>query len=151
MSVCDHLSSIVLPVLARFLFFKTSAGEMCARHHESNGELTPIFFFSPLVRFFTTPDSKQLESQAKDQVNKAVDSANVQAGEIQKKVQNATGTGGAGGKIELYSPKYYATCAFGGIAACGTTHTLVTPLDLVKCRRQVGLQVSVTRLEESRR
>lgn len=41
------------------------------------------------------------------------------------------------GKIELYSGKYYAACTVGGILACGTTHTAVTPLDLVKCRRQV--------------
>ncbi|CAG8720218.1 8342_t:CDS:2, partial [Racocetra fulgida] len=39
--------------------------------------------------------------------------------------------------IELYSGKYYITCAFGGVLACGLTHTFVTPLDLVKCRRQV--------------
>ncbi|KAK6430528.1 Cu/Pi carrier [Oleoguttula sp. CCFEE 5521] len=41
------------------------------------------------------------------------------------------------GKIELYSGKYYATCTFGGLMACGLTHWAVTPLDLVKCRRQV--------------
>ncbi|KAI9871740.1 MAG: Cu/Pi carrier, partial [Watsoniomyces obsoletus] len=41
------------------------------------------------------------------------------------------------GGIELYSGKYYAACTVGGILACGTTHTAVTPLDLVKCRRQV--------------
>lgn len=41
------------------------------------------------------------------------------------------------GSIELYSGKYYAACTVGGILACGTTHTAVTPLDLVKCRRQV--------------
>lgn len=41
------------------------------------------------------------------------------------------------GHIELYSTKYYASCIFGGLMACGLTHTLVTPLDLVKCRRQV--------------
>ncbi|KAI9866570.1 MAG: Mitochondrial phosphate carrier protein 3, mitochondrial [Trichoglossum hirsutum] len=41
------------------------------------------------------------------------------------------------GKIELYSLNYYAACTFGGLLACGTTHTAVTPLDLVKCRRQV--------------
>ncbi|KAJ9500609.1 Cu/Pi carrier [Exophiala xenobiotica] len=41
------------------------------------------------------------------------------------------------GGIELYSAKYYAACTVGGILACGTTHTAVTPLDLVKCRRQV--------------
>ncbi|RRT54560.1 hypothetical protein B296_00049102, partial [Ensete ventricosum] len=36
------------------------------------------------------------------------------------------------GKIELYSPMYYAACTAGGIASCGLTHTAVTPLDLVK-------------------
>jgi len=40
-------------------------------------------------------------------------------------------------KIELYSGKYFAACAVGGIIACGPTHTAVTPLDLVKTRRQV--------------
>lgn len=40
-------------------------------------------------------------------------------------------------KIPLYSPEFYAACAIGGVLSCGVTHTLVTPLDLVKCRRQV--------------
>ncbi|KAF4121355.1 solute carrier family 25 (mitochondrial phosphate transporter), member 3 [Geosmithia morbida] len=39
--------------------------------------------------------------------------------------------------IELYSGEYYAACTFGGLLACGLTHTAVTPLDLVKTRRQV--------------
>ncbi|OLN82849.1 Mitochondrial phosphate carrier protein 3, mitochondrial [Colletotrichum chlorophyti] len=39
--------------------------------------------------------------------------------------------------IELYSGTYYAACTFGGLLACGLTHTVVTPLDLVKVRRQV--------------
>ncbi|KAI9902980.1 hypothetical protein N3K66_002332 [Trichothecium roseum] len=41
------------------------------------------------------------------------------------------------GRIELYSGKYYAACVFSGLLACGLTHTAVTPLDLVKTRRQV--------------
>ncbi|KHN93853.1 mitochondrial phosphate carrier protein 2 [Metarhizium album ARSEF 1941] len=41
------------------------------------------------------------------------------------------------GKIELYSGRYYAACTVGGLMACGLTHTAVTPLDLVKTRRQV--------------
>jgi len=40
-------------------------------------------------------------------------------------------------KIELFSGSYFAACTVGGIIACGPTHTAVTPLDLVKCRRQV--------------
>jgi len=32
---------------------------------------------------------------------------------------------------------YYLKCMGGGILACGLTHTLVAPLDIVKCRKQV--------------
>ncbi|KIV80532.1 hypothetical protein PV11_08025 [Exophiala sideris] len=41
------------------------------------------------------------------------------------------------GKIDPYSTKYFAACMIGGVIACGPTHTAVTPLDLVKTRRQV--------------
>lgn len=40
---------------------------------------------------------------------------------------------------EFGSAKYYALCGFGGILSCGITHTLVVPLDLVKCRIQVSI------------
>lgn len=39
---------------------------------------------------------------------------------------------------EFGSNKYYALCGLGGVLSCGLTHTLVTPLDLVKCRLQVN-------------
>jgi len=42
----------------------------------------------------------------------------------------------AASAIELFSPSYYAACAGGGVAACGVTHMLVTPLDVVKCNMQ---------------
>ncbi|KAJ9598522.1 hypothetical protein L9F63_010793 [Diploptera punctata] len=38
---------------------------------------------------------------------------------------------------EFGSAKYYVYCALGGTLACGSTHTLVVPLDIVKCRIQV--------------
>ncbi|KAF0719117.1 Aste57867_1272 [Aphanomyces stellatus] len=41
----------------------------------------------------------------------------------------------------LHLPKdlsYYATCMVGGVVACGTTRTLITPLDVVKCNMQVS-------------
>jgi len=38
---------------------------------------------------------------------------------------------------EFGSAKFYAYCGLGGMLSCGITHTLVVPLDLVKCRIQV--------------
>lgn len=35
------------------------------------------------------------------------------------------------------STKYFLLCGLGGVISCGSTHTLITPLDLVKCRLQV--------------
>ncbi|KAF2266086.1 mitochondrial carrier [Lojkania enalia] len=73
-------------------------------------------------------------SAADDAKNKAAKLSDAAVAEFEKassKAQSKTG------KIELYSAKFYAACTFGGIMACGLTHTAVTPLDLVKCRRQV--------------
>ena len=42
------------------------------------------------------------------------------------------------GSIPLYSPQFYVACSIGGLLSCGSTHTLITPLDLVKCRKQVN-------------
>lgn len=53
----------------------------------------------------------------------------------------------ATGKIEPWSAKYYAACTFGGLLACGLTHTAVTPLDLIKCRRQVDAKLYKSNLE----
>jgi len=41
-------------------------------------------------------------------------------------------------KIELYSWDYFKACSIGGILSCGLTHTLVTPLDVVKCNMQAN-------------
>ena len=41
---------------------------------------------------------------------------------------------------EFGSTKYFALCGLGGVLSCGITHTMVTPLDLVKCRLQVNTQ-----------
>ena len=42
-------------------------------------------------------------------------------------------------KIEMYSREFYTTCAIGGALSCGTTHTAVTPLDVVKCNMQASV------------
>ncbi len=41
---------------------------------------------------------------------------------------------------DFATPKFYALCGLGGIISCGTTHTAIVPLDLVKCRMQVDGQ-----------
>ncbi|KAF2204605.1 mitochondrial carrier [Delitschia confertaspora ATCC 74209] len=73
-------------------------------------------------------------SAADDVKNKAAKLSDAAAAELEKgsrKGQEAVG------KIQLHSAKFYAACTFGGILACGLTHAVVTPMDLVKCRRQV--------------
>jgi len=40
-------------------------------------------------------------------------------------------------EVEFGSAHYFALCGLGGILSCGSTHTFVVPLDLVKCRLQV--------------
>lgn len=42
-----------------------------------------------------------------------------------------------GESCEFGSAHYFVLCGLGGILSCGITHTMVTPLDLVKCRIQV--------------
>lgn len=51
------------------------------------------------------------------------------------------------GKIEPNSTKYFASCMLGGVIACGPTHTFVTPLDLVKTRRQVDSNLYKSNLQ----
>ena len=38
---------------------------------------------------------------------------------------------------DVHDMSYYGKCMVGGIFACGITHAIVCPLDIVKCRRQV--------------
>ncbi|KAI1920352.1 Cu/Pi carrier [Ophidiomyces ophidiicola] len=73
-------------------------------------------------------------SAVDDVKHKAEAVGNAAAKEYDKASQKAQAKAG---KIELYSAKYYAACTFGGLLACGLTHTAVTPLDLAKCRLQV--------------
>lgn len=42
---------------------------------------------------------------------------------------------------DKHDASYYAKCMFGGILACGLTHTLTTPLDLIKCRKQINPKI----------
>merc|ERR1719515_465821 len=38
--------------------------------------------------------------------------------------------------MAMYPPQFYMACTAGGVASCGLTHMLVTPLDVVKCNMQ---------------
>ena len=42
---------------------------------------------------------------------------------------------------EKHDASYYGKCMIGGIFACGLTHALTTPLDLIKCRKQVDPKI----------
>merc|ERR1712168_376421 len=42
-----------------------------------------------------------------------------------------------GKEVEFGSVEYYIKCCIGGSLSCGLTHTIIVPLDLVKCRMQV--------------
>ncbi|EKX74329.1 mitochondrial phosphate carrier protein, putative [Theileria equi strain WA] len=41
----------------------------------------------------------------------------------------------------VHDASYYAKCMLGGVLSCGITHTLVTPLDVTKCKMQTNPQV----------
>lgn len=41
-------------------------------------------------------------------------------------------------KLELFSSKYYAACAVGGMISSGSVHLLITPFDMLKVNMQVG-------------
>jgi hypothetical protein len=42
------------------------------------------------------------------------------------------------GGSDVHDMSYYGKCMIGGIFSCGLTHMAVCPLDIVKCRKQVG-------------
>ena len=44
---------------------------------------------------------------------------------------------------EVHDMSYYQKCMMGGILSCGITHTMVCPLDIVKCRMQVSRLLSL--------
>lgn len=42
---------------------------------------------------------------------------------------------------DVHDLSYYGKCMIGGILSCGITHTIVVPLDIIKCRRQVNYEL----------
>merc|ERR1712021_207232 len=45
---------------------------------------------------------------------------------------------------EVHDMSYYKKCMMGGILSCGITHTMVCPLDIVKCRMQANPGITQT-------
>ncbi|KAL9612589.1 MAG: hypothetical protein Q9167_002840 [Letrouitia subvulpina] len=114
----------------------------------TQGVLRDVFLAQTPLSISIAKKSKAQQRQARSSLHdpfsvwSAVDDAKTKAGalseEAQKEIAKASAAARAKtGEIELYSLKYYSACTFGGLIACGLTHTAVTPLDLVKCRRQV--------------
>ncbi|KAK7419318.1 Cu/Pi carrier [Neonectria magnoliae] len=94
---------------------------------------------TPLANTGRTPYQARPELySAYSVVDDAKDKAKKLSAEATREFEQASSKAQAKtGHIELYSGRYYAACTFGGLLACGLTHAAVTPLDLVKTRRQV--------------
>jgi solute carrier family 25 phosphate transporter 3 len=43
---------------------------------------------------------------------------------------------------DSHDASYYMKCMFGGMLACGLTHTAMVPLDVMKCKKQVDPKFS---------
>lgn len=55
-----------------------------------------------------------------------------------KEMSAAAGAAEEKFSCELGSAKFYFLCSVSGAPSTGLTHMVLTPLDLVKCRLQVG-------------
>lgn len=109
-------------------------------------------FFKPEPRTVTPHPQKRAIFTAWSAADTVKDKAQELGAEASREYNKASQAAQAkAGKIELYSGKYYAACTVGGILACGTTHTAVTPLDLIKCRRQVDSKLYVGNLDGFRK
>ncbi|KAI1390082.1 mitochondrial phosphate carrier protein [Hypoxylon trugodes] len=104
-------------------------------------------FGSPLSpRANSIPATKATPLQARPELYGAysvVDDAKNKAQKLSSEAQQEfdKASGGSGKTMELYTPTFYAAATVGGLLACGVTHTAMTPLDLVKCRRQVDAKL----------
>ncbi|XP_063719858.1 solute carrier family 25 member 3-like [Symsagittifera roscoffensis] len=86
---------------------------------------------------FATPNFASMVSQSKTATAR---SETITQASVPRKLAAAGAAPAEGYSCEYGSLKYFALCGFGGVLSCGLTHTLVVPLDLVKCRIQVDAQ-----------
>ncbi|KAI0383757.1 mitochondrial phosphate carrier protein [Hypomontagnella monticulosa] len=104
--------------------------------HQSFSPLSPRTRVSPAVTKATPYQARPELYMAYSVVDDAKNKAQKLSAEAQQEFNKAS-QAAAPKQLELYTPTFYAAATFGGLLACGLTHTAVTPLDLVKCRRQV--------------
>lgn len=82
--------------------------------------------YEPSIRSQITPEPKRTPLQARSElytawsvVDDAKNKANALSAEATKEFEKASASAQAkAGTIELYSPRYYAACTFGGLLAC---------------------------------
>lgn len=85
--------------------------------------------------------SSMIASAKNSPFSKPISTANCEAEESNQLVQGRTIMAAdalPGDSCEFGSNHYFMLCGLGGILSCGSTHTFVVPLDLVKCRLQVN-------------
>ena len=46
---------------------------------------------------------------------------------------------------------YYLKCCIGGVLSCGITHSAITPVDIVKCNKQVDHKFAKSTLDGLRK
>lgn len=123
------------PVFLRFSRFLLLQISQMALSDSSRQSLIPSFLYS-------SSSSKTLSLSHLLQSNHADPSLSplpsVSPSVMSKRNNFVIPAPGEPGKIEMYSPAFYAACTAGGILSCGLTHMAVTPLDLVKCNMQVS-------------
>jgi solute carrier family 25 phosphate transporter 3 len=119
-----------MPIVPPFEVLQTVFGSAGFR-----GPLQPVDRQAVRPHRYLAQENKYTAWNVQDDIK--AKAAKVEDAAVQKFEKASSTAQAKAGKIELYSGKYYAACTIGGILACGLTHTAVTPLDLVKCRRQV--------------
>ena len=84
-------------------------------------QTSPFVFQPARSKYQAREDLYNTWSVADDAKNKATQLSNAASQEFEKASSAAQAKAG---KIELYSPKYYAACTFGGLLACVSIATM---------------------------
>ena len=125
------------------IFAKLSRSSMAFSDSSRRQSLIPTFLYSSSSQKIM-PLEKMINNSSTFASMSSSPASNLESGSSRKSFMIAAPS--EPGKIEMYSPAFYAACTFGGILSCGLTHTGVTPLDLVKCNMQVRFSLDLALL-----